>query len=93
MQPQKVSEMADKRRCSCGWTGESDEFYDAPHPFLESDTVVACPNCLSVIGECDMVVCCDEPDCWREVTCGTPTPDGYRNTCTRHRPKDASSTR
>ncbi len=29
---------------------------------------------------------CDEPDCYDSVCCGTPTPDGYRNTCYEHKP-------
>ncbi|MBI3936719.1 MAG: hypothetical protein HY323_07055 [Betaproteobacteria bacterium] len=31
---------------------------------------------------------CDEPNCHREVTCGTPTAQGYRHTCGKHRPKE-----
>lgn len=27
---------------------------------------------------------CDEPDCYKEVTCGFPTDDGYRSTCSEH---------
>lgn len=34
----------------------------------------------------DLSVACDEPDCREQVTCGTPTPDGYRSTCFDHRP-------
>jgi hypothetical protein len=29
---------------------------------------------------------CDEPGCYDPVSCGTPTPDGYRNTCYEHKP-------
>jgi hypothetical protein len=29
---------------------------------------------------------CDEPDCYNEITCGTPTETGYRNTCGKHKP-------
>jgi hypothetical protein len=30
---------------------------------------------------------CDEPGCKEEITCGTPTPTGYRRTCGKHLPK------
>lgn len=30
---------------------------------------------------------CDEPGCDRWVTRGTPTPNGYRSTCSDHAPK------
>lgn len=29
---------------------------------------------------------CDEPGCYKYVTCGTPTDTGYRNTCAEHKP-------
>ena len=32
---------------------------------------------------------CDEPGCSAAVTCGTSTPQGYRSTCGKHRPKNA----
>jgi hypothetical protein len=30
---------------------------------------------------------CDEPDCYSEISCGTPTESGYRNTCGTHMPR------
>ena len=30
---------------------------------------------------------CDESGCGRQVSCGTPSQDGYRRTCYGHRPK------
>lgn len=27
---------------------------------------------------------CDEPDCFDYISCGWPSPDGYRSTCSRH---------
>jgi hypothetical protein len=27
---------------------------------------------------------CDEPDCFHEVSCGFPTDNGYRHTCSKH---------
>ena len=35
---------------------------------------------------CEWQVRCDEPNCTAAVTCGTPTPDGYRRTCSKHQP-------
>ena len=34
---------------------------------------------------------CDEPGCYDEISCGTPTPDGYRSTCSKHAPNRESS--
>lgn len=31
---------------------------------------------------------CDEPGCFNRVSCGTPTPTGYRSTCHTHYPGD-----
>ena len=31
--------------------------------------------------------CCDEPGCKKQISCGTPSPDGYRNTCWGHKPE------
>ena len=32
--------------------------------------------------------CCDEPGCTRQICCGTPMPDGYRSTCSKHVPRE-----
>ncbi len=78
--------MTDKRICtSCHrWHGMQPEMLTAPDPFNEGETLIACPACRD---SCGLVVACDEPDCWRESNCGTPTPAGYRNTCYDHRPR------
>lgn len=68
----------------CNWHGDSSEVLRAQNPFDATDEIEGCPKCKE-IGS--VVRACDEPDCWKEVTCGTPTPDGYRNTCGEHRPK------
>lgn len=61
------------------------ELLKAPHPFIEGDNIYGCPNCKEIdkISEA-----CDEPDCWRPASCGTPTKDGYRRTCGIHKPLD-----
>ena len=46
-------------------------------------------ECIYCGAESDFVLC-DEPECEREVTCGTPTPDGYRSTCGEHMPRQKS---
>lgn len=33
---------------------------------------------------------CDEPGCKEPITCGTPTPSGYRRTCSEHCPRDVN---
>jgi hypothetical protein len=74
----------------CGWKGMSSDlievFYEVTTQAYGATTITieVCPDC----GECDSTVdpACDEPDCWELVTCGTPTEDGYRNTCGKHAP-------
>ncbi len=75
-----------KRTCKeCGWHGQSDELLTADHPFT-ADILVFCPQCKQV-DSC--LVACDTDGCWDSVTCGTPAPKGYRQTCSKHRPPDA----
>jgi hypothetical protein len=71
----------------CDWRGTTDQLLSARNPFDQTDTIQGCPNCRQVG---DFVVACDEPDCWREVTNGTPTPAGYRSTCSKHMPNVAA---
>lgn len=66
----------------CGWQGEDSELLRAPNPFIEGDTMTACPGCRDTG---TLNVCCDEPGCWRGAGCGWPTPSGgYRHTCFPH---------
>jgi hypothetical protein len=77
--------MSDFVVCSeCRWHGGKVEMLTARHPFDDEDLVYGCPRCKSVDS---LSVACDEPGCKSEVSCGTPTPDGYRQTCSEHRPK------
>ena len=69
----------------CYWRGHESKILNAPNPFDIDDTIIGCPVCKSV----DSLECvCDESKCYSRVSCGTPTPDGYRNTCGNHKPKD-----
>lgn len=34
---------------------------------------------------------CDEPGCYDTISCGTPTSEGYRSTCSKHIPNRVSS--
>jgi hypothetical protein len=70
---------------NCNWHGTSDEVLRAPHPFDPGEEVWGCPKCKSIDS---LYLACDEPGCWKPVSCGTPTPTGYRSTCGQHRPKD-----
>lgn len=54
----------------------------APNPFDADSEVWGCPSCKCV-GDFSLI--CDEPGCKRGVTCGFPTPKGYRNTCGEHK--------
>jgi hypothetical protein len=67
----------------CYWHGLQNDLLIADHPFLFGRTVFGCPKCSEIS---DFPLACDEPGCWQEVTCGTPTPTGYRQTCYQHKP-------
>lgn len=74
-----------KIKCSvCGWRGNKSEMLAAQNPFDPTEEITGCPKCKAV--EC-IVAVCDEPGCWLEVTCGTPTGGGYRMTCGLHAPE------
>jgi len=66
----------------CGWRGLSSERLEAQSPFAD-ELIHGCPYCIRV--DC-FLTACDEPGCWSEDECGTPTPDGYRRTCCEHMP-------
>lgn len=67
----------------CDWQGLSDERLVVPNPYDNDSDIFVCPSC-KVANCCRMA--CDEDYCWERVTCGTPTPKGYRQTCRAHRP-------
>jgi len=76
----------DKFICSthrCDWHGFEDELLTAQNPFENGEILSACPKCKEVESA---VIACDEPECWERAICGTPTENGYRWTCGKHRP-------
>jgi len=76
-----------KVRCNeygCYWKGQASEVLKAPNPFDPEDTLEGCPDCHEPN---TIVSVCDEPDCWRMVSCGAPTKSVYRNTCGKHQPE------
>jgi len=78
----------DKMKCTeCGWIGTpamTDKVPD-PRPLAKfaRDIWHICPACRTPENFRSL---CDEPGCEIEMSCGTLTPDGYRNTCHRHAP-------
>jgi hypothetical protein len=76
--------MCSERRCL--WRGTEDQVLKAPSPFEPDVECWGCPDCKEIN---TMVGVCDEPGCWQETSCGTPTKDGgYRRTCGKHRPEE-----
>ena len=71
----------------CGRVTTEDALLSAEHPFDAEDVVYGCPQCKSI--NCFSRVC-DEPGCEDIATGGRPTPEGYRQTCWDHRPRDYS---
>jgi hypothetical protein len=69
----------------CKWRGTSDDWLVAKNPFNNEDTILGCPQCFDIN---TLYMACDEPECWKPASCGTPTENGYRNTCGEHRPKE-----
>lgn len=76
-------------RCDeCDTITHTSDLLHAPNPFDAEDIVAGCPFCKSI--DCFRPVC-DAADCHRYASSGTPTPDGYRWTCHKHRPTDAAA--
>jgi hypothetical protein len=67
----------------CEWCGTTEAVLLAENPFAEWETITGCPECKSIDR---FIPACDRDGCWSEVTCGTPTKDGYRHTCSEHKP-------
>lgn len=75
--------MAEQRwQCdNCNWIGTQAEFLTAPNPFDTDLSILGCPACKDVG---DFIALCDEAGCNAPVTCGWPSPGGYRHTCGAH---------
>ena len=65
----------------CGWHGKYGDAVFVRHPLAEESSLVFCPECLSAES---LITACDEEGCWRPVTCGCSTDEGYRRTCNEH---------
>jgi len=79
--------MNDRLFCNerrCGWRGMQLEVLFAENPFNADETIAGCPKCKEINS---LLVSCDEPGCWNEASCGTPTATGYRHTCGKHAPE------
>jgi hypothetical protein len=79
---QEMKVACQKRRC--GWVGDSSELHYFNHPFHQDETVGVCPKCATI--ETSIWQACDEPECERTASGGTPTAEGYSNTCYEHVP-------
>lgn len=66
----------------CDWMGNETDLLIGTNPF-EDYRIYGCPKCRSIDST---YITCDEPGCRNPVTCGTPTPNGYRSTCGKHAP-------
>jgi hypothetical protein len=76
--------MSDKVLCSeCGWHGYVGDVDRVKGPGSD-DIWLVCRECRMPE---HLLRVCDEPGCWDKATCGTPSPDGYRSTCGRHKPR------
>jgi len=74
--------VCDERKCR--WHGPLSKCLTAQNPFEKDEIIHGCPECKTV----ESIRCaCEHPGCWEPVTCGTPTRDGYKNTCGDHAPE------
>jgi len=70
----------------CGYITDADNWLTADNPFSPGAwKILGCPNCSQIDTATGV---CDEPDCSKPSTCGTPTPEGYRRTCSKHCPRE-----
>ncbi len=69
-------------RCvNCDVISNESALLTAPNPFDATEIITGCPVCKSVDA---LVPVCDEPGCIKDVSCGWPSPAGYRHTCGTH---------
>ena len=68
----------------CYWQGQEEELLKAPNPFDKDEILLGCPICFGV--DCFEYIC-DEKGCTLRRSCGTPSEEGYRHTCYKHKPK------
>lgn len=71
--------------CDCGWCGTQNELHSATYVFKGLyHPLYVCPKC----GEADNTVHprCEIDGCCEVGTAGTPTPNGYLVTCSKHIP-------
>ena len=59
----------------CDWHGQDEDMLTAINPFDKDDTIIGCPKCFAIN---TLLPACDVPECWQVVSCGTPTPGGYK---------------
>jgi hypothetical protein len=69
----------------CDWHGLMSECPSAPNPFNTDITIYGCPACRAID---HFLPVCDECGCWRVIAVGSVTAAGYRNTCSKHRPRE-----
>jgi hypothetical protein len=62
--------------------------YDGPGPVLSTGGLSALEDGFEFVGWRDPhpipESCCDEPGCTERISCGWPSPEGYRKTCSKH---------
>jgi phage FluMu protein Com len=81
----------EKIRCTeCGWHGTTEDTLVGESPFEHGVNVYGCPRCKEID---HFRAVCDEVGCWKLVSCGCPSPAGYRNTCSEHMPEDMRQSR
>ena len=67
----------------CGHKCSADDLLKGFNPF-SGYNLLGCPECYALD---DYTVACEVDDCWKKATCGTPTNEGYKQTCGEHKPK------
>jgi hypothetical protein len=68
----------------CGWHGNNPESVMIPMYANRDEAIDVCPKCRCV--KSSLSVCCEEPGCKNEASCGTPHQTGYKRHCHLHPP-------
>ncbi len=84
--------MSDFTKWTCDECRErlySHQLLRAKNPFNPDEDISGCPECKSIDR---FTNACEEMDCWRDATCGTPFgKSGYKRHCHEHPPTEQKS--
>ena len=76
-----------KKVCSiCKWSGMDTECLVYDNPAISGDSLLVCPKCRDI--ETSIRTACMHEGCNNVANCGTPTKNGYWQSCGEHIKKE-----